>query len=46
MPLLPFLLEPIATERNAFQSDGLHPVAAAQPRILDHVWGALKPLLR
>lgn len=44
--LLPFLLEPIATERNAFQSDGLHPVAAAQPRILDHVWGALKPLLR
>lgn len=44
--LLPFLLEPIAAERSAFQSDGLHPVAAAQPRILEHVWAALKPLLR
>ena len=44
--LLPFLLEPIAAERSAFQNDGLHPVAAAQPRILEHVWAALKPLLR
>ena len=43
--LLPFLLEPIAREPNAFQQDGLHPVAAAQPRLLDHVWSALKPLL-
>ncbi len=43
--LLPFLLEPIALERDAFQADGLHPVAAAQPKLLDHVWGALKPLL-
>lgn len=44
--LLPFLLEPIATEREAFQADNLHPVAAAQPRLLDHVWPALEPLLR
>lgn len=44
--LLPFLLEPIATEREAFQADNLHPVAAAQPRLLDHVWLALEPLLR
>jgi len=43
--LLPFLLEPIAREANAFQQDGLHPVAAAQSRLLDHVWSALKPLL-
>ncbi|MCK9283984.1 MAG: arylesterase [Rhodocyclaceae bacterium] len=43
--LLPFLLEPVAADRTAFQADGLHPVAAAQPRILDHVWQALKPLL-
>ena len=26
--LLPFLLEPIARDRNAFQADNLHPVAA------------------
>ena len=43
--LLPFLLEPIALDQNAYQADGLHPTAAAQPKILDHVWKALKPLL-
>lgn len=44
--LLPFLLEPIASDRNAFQADGLHPVAEMQPRILEHVWAALTPLLK
>jgi acyl-CoA thioesterase-1 len=43
--LLPFLLEPIVFDQNAFQADGLHPTAAAQLKILDHVWSALKPLL-
>lgn len=42
---LPFLLEPIAEDRNAFQADNLHPVANVQPKILDHVWGRLKPML-
>lgn len=45
-PFLPFLLEPIAEDSLAFQADGLHPLAAAQPKILDHVWKALRPLLR
>jgi acyl-CoA thioesterase-1 len=45
LPLLPFLLEPIADDRSAFQSDNLHPVAAAQPKLLDHVWTTLKPML-
>ena len=44
--LLPFLLQPIATERDNFQADNLHPVAGAQPAIRDHVWPALAPLLR
>jgi acyl-CoA thioesterase-1 len=43
--LLPFLLEPIALEREAFLPDNLHPTAAAQPRVLDHVWTAIEPLL-
>ncbi|MCF8150951.1 MAG: arylesterase [Sulfuritalea sp.] len=43
--LLPFLLEPIALDPNAYQADGLHPTAAAQPVLLEHVWTALKPLL-
>ena len=46
VPLLPFLIEPIALDQNAFLPDGLHPTAAAQARILDHVWNALKPLLK
>ena len=44
--LLPFLLEPIARDRAAFQADNLHPVAAAQPLLRDHVWRALAPLLK
>jgi acyl-CoA thioesterase-1 len=44
--LLPFLLEPIALDEAAFQADRLHPTAAAQPRILAHVWQSLKPLLK
>ncbi len=42
---LPFLLEPIALDRTAYQNDNLHPVAAAQPKLRDHVWPALEPLL-
>jgi acyl-CoA thioesterase-1 len=44
--LLPFLLEPLAADDTAFQPDRLHPTAAAQPKILDHVWQSLKPLLK
>lgn len=46
VPLLPFLLEPIALDANAFQADGLHPTAAAQPAIAEHIWSSLKPLLK
>ncbi len=42
---LPFLLEPVAGDLGNFQPDGLHPVAAAQPAVHDHVWQALAPLL-
>jgi acyl-CoA thioesterase-1 len=42
---LPFLLEPIATQRDSFQGDNLHPTAEAQPVLRDHVWSALEPLL-
>jgi len=44
--LLPFLLEPIAMDRSAFQDDNLHPIASAQPKLRDHVWTQLAPLLR
>lgn len=45
LAFLPFLLEPIAADLANFQPDGLHPIAAAQPAVRDHVWTALAPLL-
>ncbi len=45
VPLLPFLLEGIAENREMFQPDGLHPTAAAQQAVLENVWRELKPLL-
>lgn len=45
IPLVPFLLEGFAENRTDFLQDGVHPGAAAQPRILDTVWQHLRPLL-
>lgn len=45
LPLVPFLLEPVALEPEMMQYDGLHPTAAAQPQISAHVWPVLWPLL-
>jgi len=45
LALLPFLLEGVALQPALMQSDGLHPTAAAQPRVLENVWPHLKPLL-
>jgi acyl-CoA thioesterase-1 len=43
--LVPFLFEGFGDDNAMFQPDRIHPVAAAQPKVLDNVWGALKPLL-
>ena len=45
LPLLPFLLEPVALDYDLMQADGLHPTADAQPKVLDHVLTLLKPVL-
>lgn len=45
VPLVPFLLEGVARDPQLMQADGLHPNAAAQPRLLENVWPALEPLL-
>ncbi|AOV18490.1 arylesterase [Acidihalobacter aeolianus] len=44
-PLVPFLLKGVATHPTLMQSDGIHPTAAAQPRLLANVWPTLEPLL-
>lgn len=45
VPLVPFLLEGVATDAALMQRDGIHPTAAAQPLLLDNLWGELEPML-
>jgi acyl-CoA thioesterase-1 len=45
VPLVPFLLDGVATNPALMQADGIHPTAAAQSRLLDNVWPTLKALL-
>ena len=47
--LVPFFLEGVADGPDAramFQSDGIHPRAEAQPKMLENVWPELKKLLK
>ncbi|WP_281781678.1 GDSL-type esterase/lipase family protein [Lysobacter auxotrophicus] len=43
--LLPSLLGDISTTPALLQDDGIHPNAAAQPRVLENAWPTLRPLL-
>jgi len=43
--LVPFLLEGVAGQPRLFQDDRLHPIAKAEPIMLNNVWPELKPLL-
>lgn len=45
VPVVPNLFEGFGDDLTQFQADRIHPVAAAQVRILDNVWPALAPLL-
>lgn len=44
--LVPFMLDGVAQHLELMQADGLHPVADAEPRVLDHIWPRLQPLLQ
>jgi acyl-CoA thioesterase-1 len=46
VPMVPFWLAAFATDRKAFQDDGIHPTEAMQPQLLDAVWPTLLPLLK
>ncbi len=45
VPLLGFFLDGVGGVPALMQGDGIHPNAAAQPRLLDNLWPLLKPLL-
>ena len=40
--LVPFFMEGVALVEGMMQADGIHPSAAAQPRLLDNVWQVLE----
>ena len=44
--LVPFFLDGVAGNPKLIQSDGLHPLATAQPKILDNVWPILANMLK
>ena len=46
VPVVPFFLEGVATDPALMQADGVHPTAAAQPKLLATVWPYLAPLLK
>ena len=45
LALVPFLLKGVAMDPALMQNDGLHPVAAAEPTVLETVCEGLRPLL-
>ena len=46
IPVVDFFLEGVALDEKLMQSDGIHPTAAAQPRMLDNLWPALQKVLK
>lgn len=45
-PLVPFLLDGVATDATLMQDDGLHPKAEGEPKVLENVWPVLEPALK
>lgn len=45
VPLLPFFLEGVGGVPGLMQADGIHPTAAAQPRLLGNIWPLLEARL-
>lgn len=46
LALVPFLLDGIAGNHELNQDDGLHPLAKAEPAILNNVWNVLKDIIK
>lgn len=46
LPLVPFLLQGVATHPELMQKDGIHAAPIAQAQLLNNVWPVLEPLLQ
>ncbi|MFO8024447.1 arylesterase [Thiohalophilus sp.] len=44
--LVPKILDQVADNPALMQSDGIHPTAQAQPRIMHNIWDKLAPMLK
>ena len=42
VPLVPFLLDGVAQEPKLMQDDGMHPLAAGEPKVLENVWPTVR----
>ncbi|HEX4480307.1 MAG TPA: arylesterase [Rudaea sp.] len=42
VPLVPFLLDRVAQDPTLMQDDGMHPLAAGEPKVLENVWPTLR----
>jgi len=45
VPLVPKMLDQVSDYPNLLQADGKHPIAKAEPRVLENIWVKLKPML-
>ena len=45
VPLVPFFLDGVGDNPELMQEDGVHPVAEAQPTLLENAWADIVPLL-
>jgi len=45
LPLVDFFMDGVALDANLMQADGVHPNAAAQPKLLDNAWPAIEQAL-
>lgn len=46
LSLVPFFLDDVAGNPSLILDDGLHPTAAAQPKLLENIWPTLNALLK
>ena len=46
IPVVPFFLNGVAGDPELNQPDGIHPVAKAQPTLLQNVWPNIEPLMK
>ena len=46
IPLVPSIFNGFGYNRQLFQADGIHPIASAQPMMMETVWKSLEPLIQ